>query len=161
MSEELVEERSFEDVAKDLGYDLNKVKTKEEEKEAPKERTPLEKFMERFKNHPQCPTQAQLDRWKRDHIGVYVFNAELNGETYLFRPMNRLEWKQLQETAASMNNNDMFQELVVTRCVLWPGQMSSMIPSSRAGLVNTLFSAIMACSYFMSEEAVLNFVEKL
>lgn len=161
------QEKTFEEMAKDLGYDLTKaqeetLETQEEQTEEKKPLTALERFLERYKDHPQCPSQATLDRWKRDCIGLYVFNAEVSGETYIFRPLNRMEWKQLKDTSSKLQDNtELFQELIVGRCVLWPANITTMLPASRAGLVQTLFSAIMASSYFMSEEAVLSFVEKL
>lgn len=163
MSEELSEE-TFEETAKRLGYNPEgnvKAEAKEEPKEEVKPpKSPIERFMERFKDHPRCPTLAMIDRWKQQHIGVYVFNAETDGETYLWRPLNRAEWKQMKPSAEKIDE-DAFNEVVVARCVLWPEMNSERIATSRAGLCSTLFSVIMAGSYFMREDAALSFVEKL
>lgn len=161
-------EESFEAIAERLKIDLNKVqkpgeKGVLEEVEDPKEKapkSPLERFMDRFKDHPECPSLQTIESWKKTYIGVYMFNAEVEGETYLWRPLNRTEWKQLRALGENLSE-DQFNEMVVGKCVLWPKMTDTRIAASRAGLCATLFACIMAGSYFMREEAALQFTEKL
>jgi len=98
------------------------------------------------------PTQEEIDGWKERYGDIYVasFGPE---DKYIYRPMNRLEYKQIM-TVSQNNDNKMFmEEKVVSSCVVWPKIDVTKLPTSKAGTVSTLVELIMAASNFGIEEA--------
>lgn len=98
-------------------------------------------------------TTEQIEEWKLKFGEVYVskFSEE---ERYVYRPLRRLEYKQL--LSLGQNENKSFaEEKVVQMCVVWPVIDPTKISTMKAGTVSTLVDLIMTASNFgISEEPV-------
>jgi hypothetical protein len=107
-----------------------------------------------------APPAKQIEDWKAQYGKVYTLHLDRE-EIYVWRYLNRAEWQALKTNEELVRNEDKFQEYVVQRACLWPRLDAISLASSRAGLVNTLFSVILQGSYFMSPEVALTLVEEL
>jgi hypothetical protein len=98
-------------------------------------------------------TQEQLAEWKTKFGEVYLakFSPE---ELYVYRPMRRLEYKQIMAVGQG-DNKSFAEEKVVQMCVVWPAMEPTKMAVLKAGTVSTLVDLIMACSNFgVSEEPI-------
>ena len=98
-------------------------------------------------------TQDQINEWKAKFGEVYVakFSEE---EKYIYRPLRRLEYKQLL-TLGQNENKTFAEEKVVQMCVVHPVIDPSKIALLKAGTVSTLVELIMSASNFgIAEEPV-------
>ena len=107
-----------------------------------------------------APSEAQIQAWKQQFGSVYVLPFALN-ELYVWRPISRREWQTIQMNEALVKDENKFQEYVVVRGVLWPKMTPEKINFSRAGIIPTLFAAIMHGSYFLPIEYALQTTEEL
>lgn len=98
-------------------------------------------------------TKEQIEEWKAKFGEVYVakFSEE---EKYLYRPMRRLEYKQI--VSVGQNENKAFaEEKVVQMCVVFPAIDPTKMATLKAGTVSTLVDLIMAASNFgVAEEPI-------
>lgn len=98
-------------------------------------------------------TKEQIDEWKLKFGEVYVakFSEE---EKYIYRPLRRLEYKQLL-TLGQNENKSFAEEKVVQMCIVWPTIDPTKIATMKAGTVSTIVDLIMTASNFgISEEPV-------
>jgi len=98
-------------------------------------------------------TPEQINEWKVKFGEVYVakFSEE---EKYVYRPLRRLEYKQLL-TLGQGENKSFAEEKVVQMCIVHPIVDPSKISLMKAGTVSTLVELIMTASNFgISEEPV-------
>lgn len=153
MSEETMEETFAK-----MGLDPSKLEEKKEEvkKEPEKPLTALE----RLKKFKGCPSDDEVQNWKKNYHEILTFSPG-DEEMYVFRPLNRQEWKQLKVKLENVPNEDMVHETIVGRCVLWPALDSLSVAASRAGLAKTIYNLIMVGSYFLPDEIAMSMVEKL
>jgi polyhydroxyalkanoate synthesis regulator phasin len=145
-----------------------------EETEAP-EKTPEEQqhdaIMELMKNHPQALSEAQVQQLKAKH-GKNALHVLALGEddVYIFSYLKRGQWKKIQQIvqAASQSNigtdpDDHLKEQVLRCCVHWPKGIGSpeFLYSSRAGVIDTLYNAIMMNSYFLNPQQTMMLTTQL
>lgn len=109
---------------------------------------------------PGAPSDAQIDAWKAQCKAVYIFPFD-NKEMYIWRPLIYREWQMLKAQEALVKDETKFQEHVVMRAVLWPKIDPIVVNSSRAGLIQTLFSVIMQGSYFIDPGLAVQLVSEL
>ena len=107
-----------------------------------------------------APSEAQIQAWKQQFGSVYVLPFALN-ELYVWRPISRREWQTIQMNETLVKDENKFQEYIVVRAVLWPRMTPEKMSFSRAGIVPTLFAAIMHGSYFLPIEYALQTTEEL
>lgn len=95
----------------------------------------------------------QINEWKAKFGDIYQakFSEE---EKYIYRPLRRLEYKQL--LSIGQNENKAFaEEKVVQMCVVWPIIDPTKISMLKAGTISTLVELIMTASNFgIAEEPV-------
>jgi hypothetical protein len=96
-------------------------------------------------------TKEQIDAWKVTFGEVYVakFSEE---EKYIYRPIRRLEYKQLV-TLGQNENRSFAEEKVLQMCVVWPTIDPTKIANMKAGTVSSIVDLIMAASNFGAAES--------
>lgn len=101
---------------------------------------------------PGGPTWAQVEEWRRQYGDIY--SVELAGETYIFRLLRRIEYKDIMR----QRQQDAFwrEEKTVELCVLWPPNFrGAAISGGKAGVPTLLAEQIMDKSGFaLDGEAV-------
>jgi len=122
--------------------------------------------------HDEKPGQEQIDAWKVQYGSAFVsgFDEE---ELYIWRPMNRREYKTLQARrdelmvlAQQGQGNPLgeaeWEEMICHTCVLWPQvEESYWSEKAKAGAPSTLAGQIMTQSAFLNPQAASYLVEKL
>ena len=153
---------------KDMAIESYKVAPAEEmpQEEA---KSPLEGFQDPIKAVLEMVpglTRAQIDKWKATFGGVYALVLE--DEVFLYRAFSRLEHKQflntIMESSPSKSEEekeDLYEELVVTRCLLWPKPGGDFAPTSKGGTIPTLFSAVNYKSNFLPPQVVVSSIVTL
>ena len=107
---------------------------------------------------PGAPEQVDIDAWKGQHGDVYV-SALSESEIFIFRSLNRLEYRELQERAAQEQLDAMqYEDNTVKQCVLWSSVDDL---SAKAGTIPTLLEMIMQNSNFVPPQIAATLVAKL
>jgi hypothetical protein len=94
---------------------------------------------------PGGPYLSQVQSWKKQFGEIYI--AEINDELYIFRPLNRYEYKQIMATP----NLDPLQreEIIVEICTLYPTAFTfEEMSSGKAGIPAVLAEQILEKSGF-------------
>lgn len=99
---------------------------------------------------PGGPTWADVAEWKSKYGEVY--HVVINGQDYIFRPLTRLEYKNIMR---SRENDPYFREEKTCEvCVLWPKDFKgAVLASAPAGVPTILAEHIMERSGFTLEAA--------
>ena len=112
---------------------------------------------------PDAPSEAQINAWKRQHgdNGVHVI-AFGESDVYVFTHLKRGQWKKIQELMQKMSQqnpnssaDDELKEKVLQHCCLWPRLQVEFFYNSRAGIVDSLFDAILLNSYFLTPQQTM------
>lgn len=133
-----------------------KVTAPEEKKE---EVVPLEvRIRGILGKHPNAPSTLTIDDWKVKYGDVFI-SAFSDDELFLFRPLNRKEYLDLQKRAMSQEITPEDHELeTVTTCMLWTSVKDITL---KAGNVPTLLEQILQNSNFVPPQLASQFVGKL
>jgi len=102
---------------------------------------------------PDGPLRSQVDSWKKQYVGYDVYVAEVAGEYFVFRTLNRFEYKQL----VALPNTDplMREEMICQTCTLWPAKYKwDRMATGKAGVPSTYSQIIMEKSGFTKEFAI-------
>jgi hypothetical protein len=96
------------------------------------------------------PTQTDIDILKKQYSKYEVSACEIVNEYFIFRTLNRYEYKQL---VARQNTNQLVrEELICEACVLWPSEYDFRnMASGKGGVPSTLAEIIMRQSGFTQE----------
>jgi len=104
-------------------------------------------------------SEEQLEAWKADY--GKVVRVMLGDESFLIRPLSRLENKQMNtdlqvgQNASEMEWAAAYEEALIRRCVLAPKITVGDYTASRAGTFSSLKVAIQFYSNFLSPEFIL------
>lgn len=144
--------------------DYSPSQTPESAQAAPEAPNLHDQIMGILNNIEGAPTERQIAQWKVKHgeNGVHVI-AFSDSEAYIFTHLKRGQWKKVQDTIAKMRaqggeagvSEDEIQEKIIQHCVLWPRLELEFFYNSRAGIVPSLYDAIMANSYFLSPQQTM------
>lgn len=99
------------------------------------------------------PTKSQLNLWKKQFSDSRVAVVEIKDKIFIFRTLNRLEYKQL----VAIPNLDAFQreEIVCKTVTLWPKNFNwEDLAKIDAGIPSTYYEIIMDESGFTNNYAV-------
>jgi hypothetical protein len=110
---------------------------------------------------PQSPTEIRIEQWKQNHGEVYCsgFSEE---ELVVWRPINRREFVQLQETVQGAGVSTLeLDEEVVRKCLLWTSPKARTALEHKAGSLTTLNEQIMQNSNFINPQMASALVVKL
>jgi len=113
--------------------------------------------MKAFDEKKNKPAQQQIDAWKQQYGEVFLIAFD-EDEMYVWRPINRLEYKQMIQ---SVQNEAAFQEAMVQKCVLWPNIGPEWLAAGKAGTIPTLHAVILEGSNFLEPAMAVTLVRKL
>jgi len=127
--------------------------------ESPKEEVPEgpDIVLKAFEDKKSKPDQTQIDAWKQQFGEVFLIAFD-EDDMYVWRPINRLEYKQMIQNVQS---EAAFQEGIVQQCVLWPTIGPEWLSAGKAGTIPTLHAVIMEGSNFLEPAMAVTLVRKL
>jgi len=114
-------------------------------------------IMDQWKDRKRGPSDEQIEGWKQQFGECYLMSFSPD-EPFVFRPINRLEYRNLLQKA---KDDGQFQEMVVQRCVLWPSVGTEILTGGKAGTIPTLYGVIMEGSNFLDPNEAVMLVRKL
>lgn len=120
-------------------------------------------FVELLKNFEGAPDQVQIDAWKGQFGDVFC-SAFSETELYIWRPLNRQEWREHQVMLSQAETQvDPFQieEEVVGSCMLWMSTPGEKALTLKAGSASTLHEQLLQNSNFVDPRLASNLVVKL
>lgn len=90
-------------------------------------------------------------------------------EIYLYKALSRQFWMVIKSKLGQSERmtEDLMREEILKRTVLWTSehpstdQFIASLPSTRAGLVDCLYTAVMTSSYFLDESVVVSLIQPL
>ena len=96
-------------------------------------------------------TQEVIDKMKEKFGEIYKVN--LGGKEFVYRPMKRIEYKQIMSNPESPRSY--IEEQVVQRCLIHPVLDPTALGAAKAGTVSTITELIMQASNFgITEEPI-------
>lgn len=122
-----------------------------------------------LKKIPNAPSEKQIAGLKRKYgeTGVHVFAAS-EKDVFIYTHLRRGQWQKIQEIMVKMQENgsqnieELLKEKVLSHCVLWPRPLSvEFFAGSRAGLVDSIYQAIMMDSYFLNPQQIARLTVQL
>lgn len=102
---------------------------------------------------PGGPGKSQIQAWKKEWEGYDLYVTEVLNETFVFRTLNRFEYKQL----ISLQKIDALQreEIICQTVTLWPDSYTwKEMATSKAGVPSTYSDIIMEKSGFTKDYAI-------
>lgn len=102
---------------------------------------------------PGGPSKLDLDAWKKDWNGYDIYITEILNQTFIFRTLNRYEYKQI----VAIQNIDSLQreEIICDTVVIWPKSFDwDSMAVGKAGIPSSLAEIIMAKSGFTREYSI-------
>lgn len=99
------------------------------------------------------PTVSQINIWKKQYAGYDIYVTEILDETFVFRTLNRFEYKQLilLENVDSMKR----EEIICNTVTLFPENYSwGEMAKIKAGIPSTYSEIIMEKSGFTKDYAI-------
>lgn len=102
---------------------------------------------------PGGPTKSQIELWKKEWDGYDIYVTEILNETFIFRTLNRFEYKQL---ISFVDVNALQREETICETVtLWPaGYNYESMATQKAGIPSTYSEIIMEKSGFTKDIAI-------
>jgi hypothetical protein len=119
----------------------------------------LPNFLKAFQG---APTQEQIEQWKMRFGDVFVSGFS-ETELFVWRPLTRPEWINLQITASNPEANIThykLEEMVCDTCVLWKS-ITRTWADGKAGTPTSLHEQILQNSNFLTPQAASLLVAKL
>lgn len=111
-----------------------------------------------------APTKEIVAGWKQRYNDDVFASIIGKGEVFIFRSINRSEWKQLNDQIQKSGTEDpmALHEAVVRKCVLFPNLgHPEVFAGIKAGTVPTLFEQITWYSNFMDPALAVRAVYEL
>lgn len=97
---------------------------------------------------PNGPTKNQVENWKQQFGDVYL--SEFEEETFIWRTLSRLEYKQLMNEGNASEWEG--EERIIETCIIWPEDYTAeQISDGKAGIPSLLSDQIMAKSGFVAK----------
>jgi hypothetical protein len=99
------------------------------------------------------PTKTQIDSWKKQWTGYDIYAIEVIGQYFIFRTLNRFEYKQL---VAEPDLDPLQREEIICETVtLWPRAYKwDKMAIEKAGIPSTYAQIIMDKSGFTKEYSI-------
>lgn len=117
------------------------------------EETPLQSPVKDLIKTNNGPDDLQIEEWKQQFQEVFVM-AFSEKEVYIYRPLCRAEFTNLQvaqQTAEALDQFE-YEEAICRTCVLWSSGNGFSGTQSKGGTASTLAETIMANSNFWSPQ---------
>lgn len=99
------------------------------------------------------PGKSQVEAWKKEWEGYDIYVTEILNEMFVFRTLNRFEYKQL----IALQNLDALQreEVICQTVTLWPSNYTwKEMATSKAGIPSKYSDIIMEKSGFTNDYAI-------
>lgn len=99
---------------------------------------------------PNGPLQSEINSWKKQYIGYDIYATEVCGDYFVFRTLNRFEYKQI----VALQNTDplMREEIICETCTLFPPTYKwNTMATGKAGVPATYSQIIMEKSGFTKD----------
>jgi hypothetical protein len=97
------------------------------------------------------PSQDQINEWKAKFGEAYLASFSKD-EKYIYRPLRRLEYKQMMSLAQQQDSKAFIEEKVAQSCILWPTMDPTKLAALKAGTISTIVELIMTASNFGIQE---------
>ena len=95
---------------------------------------------------PGGPLESVVETWKEKYGEVFL--TELSGEYYIWRPLNRYEYKQIINSTGGISPLQR-EEVICQNCILWPTDFDEVaMANGKAGVPSVLAEQIMEISGF-------------
>lgn len=110
------------------------------------------------------PSKEEIEAYKAQNATELHILPLSEKEVYIYRPIKRAEWIQLQNMFAQAGNkidSNKQEEYLVNKCLVWPKQQLGWEQMSKGGLISSLANAIMYSSYFLPTNLITAIVDKL
>lgn len=132
--------------------------------EQPEEVTIEDRVRQMLAAHPNAPSEAQIEAWKKQlgNDGVQVL-AMGEGDIYVFTYLRRASFQKIQAAMAKQaqiegmakDPEEFMMEQVLKQCVLWPKLQVEFFYNSRSGVIPTLYSSVMLHSYHLTPQQAM------
>lgn len=114
-----------------------------------------------LKAFPGAPKNDQLEAWKQTY-GEILCSGFSETELFVFRPVRREEWINLQGYVQQQGLNQFqVEEQVAQQCVLWASEQGQRSLENKAGSLSTLYEQILQVSNFMGPAMAASYVARL
>ncbi len=113
-----------------------------------------------LQEYEDSPDEAILEAWKSTYGKFFVSSVLGDSDIFIWRTLNRTEYKQLANTGV-MKNQSSYEEAIVRKCLLWPKVAQEDIAASDAGIIPTLAKQILFKSGFVSDQFALSLIKVL
>lgn len=109
-------------------------------------------------------TAEEIDGWKNMY-GNKVFAVYFEkDDAYIYRYVTRTEWKEIWSSVIKStltNKDELLDEMLVTKCVLYPKLTPEFKVVMPAGTIETLSKQIRISSNFIPDELAVRMITKL
>lgn len=152
LDEEIKEERSNRaPISSDKSYEIQPADEEAVMRNIERESPQLDPFDDEL--FPGGPTKSQINIWKKDWDGYDIYVTEILKETFVFRTLNRFEYKQLVSFIDI--NGLQREETICATCTLWPPNYDyQAMATTKAGIPSTYSEIIMEKSGFTKDFAI-------
>jgi len=113
-----------------------------------------------LKEHENAPDEYTLNSWKMSHGKFFASSIE-GSDVYIWRTLKRLEHRQIVSQQPQDGGQDLFENQVIKRCLLWPTPNNDFISTTDAGTIPTLYKQIMHQSGFVNDEYAISMIRRL
>lgn len=122
----------------------------------------ITKLVEILKDFENTPDEVQLQEWKEVH-GSFYMSSVSGDDLFIWKAIKRQEYKTLFASMSQVadNKQNMLEEFLVRRCLLWPKATPDWMQNTKAGVVTTLFRQIYFKSGFISDDQAMSMIEKV
>jgi len=112
------------------------------------------------KQFPNAPSLEALKQWKGMHGEIFLL--PIDDKVYIYRYLKRQEWAQMQANPALQEMRpDQQEDLMFTKCLLWPPMQPQNMAALPAGAVTMIVEQIRMQSLFLDPVQVANLTLKL
>ena len=153
----IIDDEELEDLS------LEDVELTEEEEEVfdrlSKKKQKQDFILQTFKQLKEKPEDAQIDAWKAQYGNAYLVSLS-EEENYVFRPLNRAEWRALKANSKKLDD-DQRTDLIAMKGCLFPRLNSIVLSGLPAGTAEALRDMIFEASNFMTPDRAMGLVRRL
>ena len=128
--------------------------------ESSPEEDQIQRLAEALLDLPNPPDAFQLEQWKNIHGQIHASTILGDENTYVWKTLKRADYKNIIASGAA-NKEDLFQDAVVNKCLLYPSPKREWFVIQDAGTIPSLHKQIMFKSGFVSEEMILSLIDTI
>jgi len=144
-----------------LKAESEKIEEAEKEEKASQQKTLLDLILE------ECSdlTPQQINSWKDQFGAIYASRFD-KGEIFIYRFLAYPEYKQIRQnieksTLPPAQLQELFDEMIVEKCVLYPSITPDFKMLVKAGTIGTLAEQIRIASNFLPDAVVYELINKI